>query len=93
MPIPLKWSTPLDLGSVDFTMAVWFKTTSDGTLFSKVKPSLTTYDDSIKAVYIEGGILRVKLAPGSSYEIPQFVTDDKWHHVAIVVRQGTPFET
>lgn len=90
MTLPLQWSNELNFGMVDYTVSVWFQTARSGTLFSKIAPSLTTFDDSIKTVYIEGGFINVKLSRGTVYKILTPVTGGSWHHLTIVVKQSTP---
>lgn len=87
MPLPLTWSNRLDFGMPEYSMSLWFKTNRGGTLFSKAHPSLTSYDDNIKTVYIEDGKVNVKLAKGSTYVMSLGVSNDVWHHLVLVMKQ------
>ena len=89
--VPALYSNMCDMGDIDYTFAVWFKTSQDGTLVSKIPSiSATGFDSKMKVIYIAGGKINVRLnTAGDTLLGSTTVTDDMWHHVALIVRQGS----
>ena len=79
---------PMELGSADFTISLWLKTSSNNVALLSKSDTNGTFDTGEKQLYLDGnGRVRYIVKDGANTRTiagTTAITNGQWHHVAIV---------
>lgn len=86
--VTVKDSAKIELGASSFTFSAWIKTRAAGCLLSKTNPN-GGWADQGKIVFIAEGAGRLRMDSHgiADHSGTTAVTDNNWHHVAVVFFQ------
>ncbi|XP_065051141.1 uncharacterized protein LOC135680862 isoform X2 [Rhopilema esculentum] len=88
LPVDASNNKELNFGFADFTISFWIKTRHEGTIIAKVGTIFDGYDEYMKIIYIEDGVIKVQLGKHKQSSKIR-VNDNKWHHAALSVKAFT----